>query len=193
MRIRRLLLVFITMTVARLAPAQSSGPVGLVPIPYRTYVAFNPLGIPFDIFTAEVESGVAQGVTVGGTVSHLDIDDDRYTSFDLKVRYYPGEVVLRGLSLGASLGFLGYSSLRNVDVSGVNLGGVDQLQKVRASLTTPTIGIISDYNWLLGSQHRFVVGTGLGVKRVIASEEDRSTVGLQRAYVTARFIAGLAF
>ena len=26
-----------------------------------------------------------------------------------------------------------------------------------------------DYNWLLGSQHRFLVGTGLGAKRVLAS------------------------
>jgi hypothetical protein len=187
MRIRGLLMVALSFIAVRTVHAQIGAQEPRIPIANRSYIGFNPLGIPFDIFTAEVESGVAQGITLGGVASHLDVDNDRFTSFDFKFRYYPGEVVLRGFSLGASIGYLGYSEKNTVFSPGG--GPVD----TRESISTPTIGIIADYNWLLGSQHRFLVGTGLGAKRVLASSEDRSRVGLDRAYVTGRFTVGLAF
>jgi hypothetical protein len=186
MRIRCLMLGGALLIGGRAAGAQL-GPSDRIPIANRSYIAFNPLGIPFDIFTAEVESGVAQGITLGGVGSHIDIDNDRYTSLDFKIRYYPGEVVLRGFSLGASIGYLGYST-RTTTGNPFN-GATD----TRTSIGTGTIGILTDYNWLLGSQHRFLVGTGLAAKRVLASSAERSTVGLDRAYVTARFVVGLAF
>src|SRR5205823_9451322 len=73
-------------------------------IPYLTYIAVNPLGIPFDIASAEFETALASGITVGALGSYTSLGDDRYTTFDAKVRYYPGEVVLDGFSLGASVG-----------------------------------------------------------------------------------------
>src|SRR4051812_46841989 len=86
--------------------AQSVERPGLVRIPYTAYVGLNPLIIPFDLGSAEFEVGVAQGTTIGGNVSYIDVDDDRFTSADLKVRYYPGEVVLRGFSVGFTAGYL---------------------------------------------------------------------------------------
>ena len=165
----------------RAAGAQSSGT--LIRIPYRTYVGINPMGVPFDIGSVEVENAVAAGITAGGQGSITDLGDDRFFSVDLKVRYYPGEVVLRGFSLGLSAGSLRYSSLRSLDTGG----------RARESLTAPTIGILADYNWLLGTSRRFVVGTGLGAKRILASRSDRDRVGLDRAYATMRFVVGLAF
>jgi hypothetical protein len=53
--------------------------------------------------------------------------------------------------------------------------------------------VITDYNWMLGTERRFIVGTGLGAKRILASREARDRVDISRAYVTARFIVGLAF
>jgi hypothetical protein len=50
-----------------------------------------------------------------------------------------------------------------------------------------------DYNWTQGPSQRFVIGTGVGAKRVLASAEERDKVGLDRAYVTARFVIGLLF
>jgi hypothetical protein len=110
------------------------------------------------------------------------VDDDRWLTFDAKVRYYPGEVVLRGFSLGLSVGSLRYSTLR--DSIGVPF---------RQVLSAPTVGVIADYNWMLGTERRFVVGTGLGAKRILASQDERDRVGIDRAYLTARFIVGLAF
>ena len=160
--------------------AQASDRVGLTRIPYTAYLGLNPLIIPFDLGAAEFEVGVAQGTTIGANVSYVDFDDDRFTSADFKVRYYPGEVVLRGFSVGFTAGYLRYSVAQQDSAD-------------RALLDGPTIGIVTDYNWLLGGNKRFLIGTGLGAKRVLAGKEERDRVELSRAYVTARFIVGLAF
>jgi hypothetical protein len=154
---------------------QAQGP-ERIPIPYRTYVAVNPLGIPFDIASGEIESAVAQGITVGGLASYTSIEHDRYTTFDAKVRYYPGEIVLRGFSIGASVGHTRFTT-----------SGVD------GSLSYPTIGLLVDYNFMLGAAGRFVIGTGAGAKRVIASASERDPFGVDRATVTFRFVMGIAF
>src|SRR6266550_2267447 len=78
--------------------ARSQSP-ARIPIPFRTYIAVNPLGIPFDIASVEFETGVAQGVTLGGQGSYTSLGDDRYSTIDAKVRYYPSEIVLRGFSM----------------------------------------------------------------------------------------------
>jgi hypothetical protein len=160
---------------ATLARAQT--PV-LIPIPYRTYVAVNPLGIPFDIASVEVESGVAQGVTVGGQASYTALGDDRYSTIDAKLRYYPSEVVLRGFSLGVSAGRTRFTQ-RN--------------DSVRPDLDFGTIGLLLDYNWMLGARRRFIIGTGIGAKRVLANQDERTAAGLDHAYMTVRFVVGLAF
>jgi hypothetical protein len=160
---------------ATLARAQSPA---LIPIPYRTYVAVNPLGIPFDIASVEVESGVAQGVTVGGQASYTALGDDRYSTIDAKLRYYPSEVVLRGFSLGVSAGRTRFTQ-RN--------------DSVRPNLDFGTIGLLLDYNWMLGARRRFIIGTGIGAKRVLANQDERTAAGLDHAYMTVRFVVGLAF
>jgi hypothetical protein len=175
------------MIVATSARAQETE-AARVPIRYRTYISINPLGIPFDLFSAEVESGIAQGMTLGASASHIDVGDERYSSADFKFRYYPSEVVLRGISVGASVGVLRYSDIRSPQFP-----GDVTVEEVRESLDTPTFGVILDYNWMLGAQHRFVVGTGVGAKRILASSEDRERVGLDRAQFTGRFTIGIAF
>jgi hypothetical protein len=166
------------------APAVAQTAPRLIPIENRSYIGINPLGVPFDIFSVEAETGVAQGITLGGVGSYTDVDHDRWESADFKFRYYPGDVVLRGFSLGATVGYLNYSARRCCAA-----GGGDY----RASVSTPTVGVIADYNWMLGMDHRFIVGTGVGAKRVLAGQNDRDQVGLDRAYLTGRFTIGLAF
>ena len=46
---------------------------------------------------------------------------------------------------------------------------------------------------MLGVNRRFLVGTGVGAKRVLAGAAERQTVQLRRAYGTARFVIGYAF
>jgi hypothetical protein len=171
------LIAVVGMIVAATSARAQSPP--LIPIPYRTYIAVNPLGIPFDVASVEVETGVVQGVTVGGQGSYTSLGDDRYSTIDAKVRYYPSEVVLRGFSMGVSAGHTHFTT-RNNDVT-------------RRNLDFATIGLLLDYNWMLGTRHRFIVGSGIGAKRVLANADERDAAGLDHAYMTARFVVGLAF
>jgi hypothetical protein len=183
MRVTRLTWLVVLFVISRSMAAQT--PVRevrqgtLIPIPYRTFIAFDPSIVVFDFGSLELESAVAPGVTIGGVGSYTTFDNNRYASGDLNVRYYPGEVVLRGLSFGLSGGVLRYSGHDSVDA--------------RQTITVPTIGILAHYNWLLGTARRFVVGTGVGAKRVLASEDERRKVDLSRAYLTGRFVVGYAF
>ena len=161
-------------------PAGAQG--SRIPIPYRTYIAVNPLGIPFNIASAEVESAVASGITLGGAVSYTSLSHDRYTTFDAKLRYYPSEVVLQGLSIGASVGHSRFSTLVGSPTG-----------DVRSGLDYNTIGLLVDYNFLLGARKRFVLGTGVGAKRILGNSDERDRLGLSNPLLTVRFVVGLAF
>ena len=153
-----------------------------VPIPTQTYIGFNPLGVPANVFTLELENAVTSGITVGAVGSYIDFDKSRYATADFKVRYYPGEVVLRGFAVGLSAGATRYSHVVS-----------DGTSDVRLSLSAPTAGILLDYNWLLGRSERFLVGTGIGAKRILASESERQRAHVDYATVTTRLILGFAF
>jgi hypothetical protein len=163
-------------------PLARGGAQTLVPIPSRTYIGINPIGVPADIGTVELESGVAQGVTLGGVASYIDVSGSRFTTFDFKFRYYPAEVVLRGYSVGATVGVTRFSNDVGNDVGGS-----------REALTAPTVGVILDYNWLYGREQHFLLGTGIGAKRVLAGQSERDRADVDRAVFTARLIVGYAF
>lgn len=165
--------------VAQRAAAQGAP----VRLPSQTYIAINPIGVVGDIGTVELESGIVQGVTLGGVASYIDVEDIRFTTFDFKVRYYPAEVVLRDWSIGGTVGFTRVSNLVDLDTGGQS----------RESLSAPTIGLIVDKNWLTGRGQHFLIGTGVGAKRLLTSKSDRDRVDIGRAIFTARLVIGYAF
>jgi hypothetical protein len=155
---------------------------------YHTIISINPLGIPFEIASAEIESVMLPGVTFGGALNYVAAGDSpRFFTGDIKARYYPGEVAMDGFSIGLGVGFVRYSD--KVWVQGIGGEGVETREK----LTAPSVSVLVDYNFLLGAQRRFVIGTGVGAKRVLASRGDRERVDMPRAYPFARFVIGLAF
>lgn len=157
---------------------------------YMGIVSINPLGIPFNVFSAELEGAIAQGFTLAGNGSYTDFGsgEPRFTSFELKGRYYPQEVALNGFSIGLGLGVLKYSERLFTEPT-VPGGAATQ---ERIAHTTPTISIGADYNWLLGAQRRFLVGGGVGAKRVLNRGDDER-LSVPRAYPMARFMVGIAF
>lgn len=202
-RLVRAATALVALALATALPASSGAQARQIPA-YRSLVGFNPLGIPFDVISIEGETALQQGITVGGAASYVAWDDDdcegcsggeRFTSADLKFRYYPGEVVLRGLSVGLSLGLTKYSERLGPDCS------IDPrpcqtpgpVPTTRESITSPTIGVLVDYNFLLGAQRRFLVGTGVGAKRLLNRDTDIRNFDPPRAYPFARFAIGLAF
>jgi hypothetical protein len=155
---------------------------------YHTIISINPLGIPFEIASVEVESVMLPGVTFGGALNYVSAGDDpRFFTGDVKARYYPGEVAMDGFSVGLGVGFVRYSN--KVWVQGPGDVGLETREK----LTAPSVSVLVDYNFLLGAQRRFVIGTGIGAKRILAGREDRARVDIPRAYPFARFVIGLAF
>jgi hypothetical protein len=152
---------------------------------WRTFVGANPLGIPFDIVSVEVETAIAPAATVGAVGSYNDIDNTRYSTIDARFKYYPAEVAMRGFSVGASAG---WTKFRTPDGNCTPVcSGTAQ------ELSAGTLGVLVDYNWTQGPSQRFVVGTGVGAKRILASADERDRLNLERAYVTARFVIGLLF
>jgi len=162
--------------------------------PVRHYIGvlgLNPLGIPFDIFAVEGEGVVSPGITVAGAVSYVAPSETRFTSGDVKVRYYPGEVALDGFSVGLGAGVTRLSDLDYRECT--MTGTMFECQYPRATITAPTVSVLADYNFLLGQRRRFFVGTGVGAKRLVASREKRDIVDAPRAWVFAKFLVGLAY
>ena len=155
---------------------------------WRSFIGANPLGIPFDIVSAEFETTVAPAATVGVVASYNDIDRRRFTTFDGRFKYYPAEIAMRGFSVGMSAGWTKFvgDGTPVCDINGCT-------SPTREELNAGTLGVLVDYNWAQGPSQRFVVGTGVGAKRILASVDERGRLGLDRAYVTARFVIGLLF
>ena len=196
--VRRLLAAALTavLSSAAIAPVLEAQavPTGATPITYyRGVVGLNPLGIPFDIFSVEAEGAVAPGITVGGAASYFGPgdDDDRFTSGDFKVRYYPGETALDGFSVGLGLGVTRRTGYDYSEPCVQQPDGICRFPRNNAS--GPTLSIITDYNFLLGPRRRFFVGTGVGAKRWLVSQDVRESVDAERAWVFARFLLGMAF
>ena len=134
-------------------------------------------------------TAVSNAATIGVLGSYNDIDDRRYTTFDTRFKYYPNEIAMRGFAVGLSLGYTKFKGDGTIvdPVTGTSSSAPNSV------LNAGTLGVLVDYNWTQGPSQRFVIGTGVGAKRVLASQEKRDLVGLDRAYVTARFVVGLLF
>jgi len=64
---------------------------------------------------------------------------------------------------------------------------------VRQGFDYTTIGLLGDYNWLLGTRKRFVIGSGIGLKRVLGNSDERKRLDVPQPVITFRFVLGLAF
>lgn len=170
---------------AGLAPALASAQ--LAPRPARPAVlgtvSINPLGIPFGVAAAEAErtvgtGGVALGVGAFTTIGGDLFDDEyRYTSAQLKLKYYPAERGLRGFAVGVTAGVAHARDVRQVYAYDPGSGSFTGVQPVRRSATAPTLGAVLDYNFLIGRRQRFLVGLGVGARRVLAGERSREPLG----------------
>lgn len=168
---------------------------------YEQTLSVNPIALPFGLFSTEYERVVSSGLTIGIGGSYLvhdAVDEDEFAAEDgrdawgeVKALYYPGEVPLRGFAVGLTVG---YHSARDVrsepsfdDASGRYVDG-----NVRETTEgAATFGVLLDYNWLIGRRKRFLVGTGIGARRVLKDVDSSSP--LAQVYPDGRLQIGLAF
>ena len=95
-----------------------------------------------------------------------------------KLLYYPNEDVLRGFSVGLTAG-------------AHSAEGEEFSSQPGERQTAPTLGVIANYDWLLGRAQRFRVGIGAGAKRVLKDVDAADP--LLQVYPDARFVVGIAF
>jgi hypothetical protein len=189
-RIRSLVsLAAIAMSAGQLFAQNSPqmSPAAAVP-QWRSFIGANPLGIPFDIVAIEAETSIGSAATLGLVGSYNDFDSQRFLTADVRGKYYPGEVAMRGFAIGLSVGVTKFNA---EDFSGPYNPTTNEYP--RNTLKAPTLGVLVDYNWAQGPSQRFVVGTGVGAKRILASRESRQLLDLPRAYPTGRIVIGLLF
>ncbi|HUQ82812.1 MAG TPA: hypothetical protein VM076_16795 [Gemmatimonadaceae bacterium] len=146
----------------------------------RRVFAINPLGIPFEVVSVEVEAALHDAFTLAGNFSYFSPDEFTRSSFEVKARLYPNEQAPRAFSVGFGLGVV--NTRENVSLVGSN---------VKQDKTHPSIGVYVDYNWLLGKSDRFFVGTGVGAKRILGDSDEFDEAPF--VYSTARFLIGVAF
>lgn len=149
--------------------------------PYHQTLSINPIALPFGWFAAEYERAISPAVTFGLGGTYFDIDDDRAGWFDAKVLYYPNETALKGFAVGLTAGFQ----------RSTNTGDFFDFSDERRTDSGATLGVVVDYNWLLGKRDRFLIGLGIGAKRVLKNVSDDSA--LDQVIPAGRFQIGLAF
>ena len=174
------LLTAVSLLGAAPAAAQSA-------VPQRsTVISFQPLSAMITLYAGEIEQRVGSKVTLGAGGSHWGYGSDnefKYTSGDLKLRFYPEGHALTGFAFGIQGGYT------KVSESWFNqaLGGERETHTGGAG----TAGISVDYNLLLGESLTYYVGVGAGAKKLfIDSEKFRDPTF---AYPTARLSLGYAF
>lgn len=151
-------------------------------VPHQNVVQFNPFGIFTEYYTGEYERTVSASGTFGVAATHIrDGEYFRWTSTDVKLRFYPNATPLKGFSFGATAGFLRYADAENV------FNGT----AVRQEDSSPTVGLEVSYQWLIGVQDNFVVALGLGAKRLITGLDVYDAPEDATAYL--RFNVGYAF
>lgn len=167
--------------VSSAAQAQYSGaPSGRSISPLPQVVSINGLLLPFGGLIVEYEAVASPNVTLGASLAYYDFvggNSDRYTSGEAKLRFYPSENAPAGLSVGLTLGF----GRAHDDVP-------ESEDRSKAGLTT---GVLLDYNWLVGPNERFFIGSGVAVKRRFGSLKD-DWIDLE-VFPTARLQLGMVF
>ena len=154
--------------------------------PYVNAVGVNPIGLPFGLFSAEFEHIVSPGFVLGAGGSYENIvgthrDDIQSSWADFKAKYYPNEESFKGFSVGLTAGVLNSRGRPNGDV----------LSSTHQSRSATTLGVILDYNWLLGRRKKLYVGTGIGAKRVFGKTGDDSV--LNPVFPYGRLQVGIAY
>lgn len=175
MRFKEMSVVALVCLIPRLTSAQEGTGKAAV-------ISVQPISAMLTVYAGEAELAMSRSATIGVGATYWSPDvidgDFNYLSGDLKFRYYPEGHVFQGFSFGGSVGVTHLSATANNSSSG--------------SASGPSIGVMLDYNWLLGAEKAFYIGLGLGAKTLFISDKavaDQATLH----YPTVRLSVGWAF
>jgi hypothetical protein len=141
------------------------------------------LNAVFTAYSAEYERQIAGAATFGVGGTYFDVGDGvdqvTFNSGDVKLRYYPNGTALMGFSFGGTAGF--------TSVTGTDSNGTEE------SVSGPSLGVLLEYQWLLGVQRNFSVALGVGAKAIFVKDNQITSGDFTTRYPTARVSIGYAF
>ena len=137
---------------------------------YKNVFSANPLGLLLTYYNAEYERAVSDVTTVGVSGAYFSSFGDELAVAEAKVRYYPQARTFAGFSMGASVGF---GRIEDGNDALEPFVGEDPEQDADAR-TAFIVGIELDYNWLVGRDRRFFIGTGIGARRLFGGDVNSS-------------------
>ena len=171
------------LSVATSAQGQADLPYPTRPEP-TTVIGLNPIALAIGAVIGDFEKTIRPALTIGVGASVLPSYLNRYRAAEAKLRYYPDEHALHGVSLGLTAGLV---SQRYRDYN-------RSFDGVRRNAVNPTIGTELSYQWILGPSSRFAMVVGAGAKRILGSNSDRSYGTFAGSTVaTFRLNLGVAF
>lgn len=157
-------------------PPNNTAPLAVDRSP-RHAIAINPVFIPFGTLSGEYELRATRLTTLGlsGWYEYRDV---RARWLYLKALVYPWRRALDGFGLGLTAGVL--RAYRDpADAADM------------PSDTTPTLGAMAQYNYLLGPNDLCLLGTGIGARTPLKHIAEDSP--LKRVDGDVRIVAGVAF
>jgi hypothetical protein len=171
------------LAVASLLPFAAASAQQVAVAAPRNVLSIQPINAVFTDYSAEYERATAGAVTLGIGGTYFDIGDDfdelTYKSADVKLRYYPNGTALMGFSFGGTAGF--------TSISGTDFDGTDE------SVSGPSLGVLLEYQWLLGVKRNFSVALGVGAKALFVNDNTFDSDDFITRYPTARVSVGFAF
>lgn len=167
-----LILSLVATGFSRNAFAQESG--AETTLPWSHAITINPIFAPLGTVHAEYEYAPAsfENLTVG-VATWIEYKNIQDSWLHLKLMYYP-----RGPFRGVALGLTG----------GVHHSYSDDAAKLSHD-SSPVLGAIAQYNWLLGEDEQFLVGVGFGAE--VPLKERRATSPLRSLNGNLRLVVGL--
>jgi hypothetical protein len=171
------------LAVAGLMPFAAASAQQIAVAAPRNVLSIQPINAVFTDYSAEYERATSGALTfgVGGTYFNIGegVDEVTYKSADLKLRYYPNGIALMGFSFGGTAGFS--------SISGKDFDGTEE------SASGASVGVLLEYQWLLGVQRNFSVALGVGAKAVFVKDNAFTSDNFVPRYPTARVSVGFAF
>jgi hypothetical protein len=178
----------LALAAATLIPFAVSAQVEATSVPLNgpsNVLSLQPLNaVILTMYSAEYERRTSRSLSFGVGATYWDVGEDsdnlKYTSGDVKLRFYPQGTALHGFSFGASVGFS--------SISATSFDGTAEESASGASL-----GILIEHQWLMGVSRNFAVALGVGAKAVMVDEDEISSDDFIARYPTIRISVGYAF
>src|SRR5215203_2706262 len=173
--------VFVAACATNVSAQLNPTPSSAEPAPtHGQVISVSPVFALLGFYTGEVERRVTSNATIGVGGSAFSLGPLGYKSVDGKIRFYPNERALEGLSVGASAGRIWLSA---------DKGGLFSSASQGSGIV---VGTDASYTWLSGKRRNLALSLGGGFKRIL--RYDRYNVSsVHLTYPTARASVGVAF